>query len=481
MLGLGLGLNKRINLALANSLAISHWRRVIDDGGTFDAGYTISDLQLNIQSLIDNYAYDLSTYLVACIDPSIFGYKYRTDAIGTWCVKAYSLMGASSDVVQATENAQPLLLRYEGDKYFYNRANLNDNFLSTPDVAANNILGDIDISAEIDWRSGTTYFCDRRGVNQQYTVWVNGTTSRLNFGFFNGVGLETISSTVNLSLTRAFFRVKRIAATGTVTFYTSSDGITWTQTGATVASTAGNLITQAGDLRIGSTGGGVGSGSLRCYSMQLWDGDRDAGGTLAAEFNAEDYDISVSQNTLTSSTTGEVWTINRNAALFSAYKAQLVFRTTIQFDAINDELVAASVAQAQPNTVYSVFDEMTWSAGRVIIDGGTAIPYSQTTATPNMSSNAGAALDYDGEILSRLKHYMVQFNGASSWNGTNGLYLTGDTGVGDIDALGLGANAGANLANAIINTIIVAKQADDLTTRNSMNTLVRSWNGNPLV
>lgn len=464
----------------AVAIANAHYQRVIADGGTIDDSGALLEAVMDLEVTYGSAS--LSTFLAACIKPSIFGYKYRTDGTGTWCVKAYSLMGAASDVEQATPASQPRLLRYSGEKFFFNPPNENGNRISTPSTAANDIVGDIDIDADINFTAGgTVYLCDRRNATQQFTFSVAGATNFPSFSFYNGAINETVASTVAVASGRFFVRVKRIALTGVVTFYTSTDGTTWTQLGATVASTAGNLTTQVADIRLGSTGSGVGTGNLRCFSMRLYNGDRAAGGTLVTNFLASDYDISVSQNTLTSSTSGEVWTIIRSSPT-SGYKAQLIYQTTIQGDGVDDELNNATFAQAQPNTAYMMVDEMTWVAARVIIDGGSTTPLYQRTATPNMSASAGTDIDYASEVLNRLKLYMAQFDGASSIVGTNGTYTAPAAGgAADYDALNILSSGGADFASAIFDTCVIPKQADDLTTLNAMNVLVRSWSGNPAV
>lgn len=469
------------------NLARTHYSRVIADGGVIDNYHDLQSAVISLQRLYNSK--NLQAYLSAAIDQSIFGYKIGAGSgttLGRAATKLYSLMGAASDIEQGTATKQPLLLTWNSTNgnYLFVTPNTNANNARTPHSVSNNITGDIDIDYEYMWdKNGTIYGITKDQTTTQYAAFTTS-PGNVSFLFFNGVSNEVVASTAIIPVsadTRRFARVKRIASTGIVTFYYSTDGVSWTQLGTPVASTVVNLTSDAtAPVRLGAISGGSANGNKIYFTARLYNGDRDAGGVLVNNFIAADYDISVSQDTLVSSTTGETWTIERRTSV-TGYKAQLVYRSTTQFDGIDDEMApAGAFALAQPNTTYSVFDEMTWTAARVIVNGGTAVPYVQTTATPNMSSNAGSALNFGSESLNSLKAYMIQFNDASSISGTNGVYVTGAAGNAAFNDLDVGSSGGANYMTMIFNTMVIAKQADDLATRNSMNVIVRGWNGNPV-
>lgn len=474
-------------------LANAHWVRVLADGGVFPEGNTMTDynnLLSAIESLIDIYdSPNLSDKLYATYDPHVFGVKVGAGSgstAGMAVQKLYSLQGAASDVIQSTAANQPLLLRWNSTdgNYFFNAPNVASNNATTPSSVANNITGDIDIDARVKWSAGTMYMCDRRNGTNQFTFLVFQGGS-LRFIFYNGVSAETISSTATISAGISYYRVKRIAATGVVTFYTSTDGTTWSQLGATVASTVGNLTSVAGQpIRIGSTGSGVGSAGCHLFSMRLYNGDRDAGGTLVNNFRASDYNVATAQTTLTSGTTGEVWTINQGAAL-SDYKATLVYRTVCQFDQTNDNLKSAAFTLNQPSTVYGSLRQLSWNSLRTLIDGDAinTMRLYQNVGTPAlyMTSDNVNTLNTSGAAVGRWKLLTMKFNGASgSLQVNDGVATTGNVGTGNAGGVTIGSLGDSTLpSNMAFQSLVIAKQSDGATIATAMASLIRgTWGSN---
>lgn len=132
------------------------------------------------------------------------------------------------------------------------------NYASTPDHADLDVTGDIDIRVKCaldDWTVATMYnFVSKRAATADayrfgvangplnVAVWVAGAAVAYN---------STVSPTV-ADGEDLWSRFTRVASTGTVTFYTSSDGVTWTQLGATVAGTAGNIDSTTAPLNVGA-------------------------------------------------------------------------------------------------------------------------------------------------------------------------------------------------------------------------------------
>lgn len=233
-------------------------------------------------------------------------------------------------------------------------AGATGTYLSSPDSVAASITGDIDIDAYAyltDWTpSQEQSFVAKYSTAglRGYKLSVAITTGLLNLTWSSdGTATITKASTVAPTVSdggalyvRATLDVDNGAGGNTVTFYTSVDGSSWTQLGDAVV-TAGttSLVDNAVNLNIGAHADGGGTPSLanvsgKIYSARIYNGIRESGGTLAVSFKGTDY---VTGSTLTSSTTGEVWTRN-GAAYFApdgnhAIQATAAARPTWQVDA----------------------------------------------------------------------------------------------------------------------------------------------------
>ena len=70
----------------------------------------------------------------------------------------YNALGSTGDFIQTTAANQPLALVHSGTNYVWLPGVSNNNF-TTPNATANQITGDIDIKAKIDYsNNGTTQF-----------------------------------------------------------------------------------------------------------------------------------------------------------------------------------------------------------------------------------------------------------------------------------------------------------------------------------
>ena len=201
------------------------------------------------------------------------------------------------------------------------------DYVSSPDSAAASITGDIDIRAKVlmsDYTPASAeqvfvakyagaglrsyYFAILSGGSLLLTVTEDGST---------GIPLTSTATVTNTDAEIAHFRVTLDVDNGAgdsdCTFYTSVDGETWVQLGDVVNS--GGTISiddNASLLNIGARTNGADrplNGSI--YQAQIYNG---IDGTLAVDFDGNDH---VSGSTLTSSTTGEVWTANGNATFVS--------------------------------------------------------------------------------------------------------------------------------------------------------------------
>lgn len=153
------------------------------------------------------------------------------------------------------------------------------SYASTPDTAALDIVGDIDIRAHVamdDWTPASTNraLVGKFGASgaRSYLLAVVATTGRLRMQWTaDGATSLTADSTVSPTVVdgaalwvRATLDVNNGAAGRDIKFYTSVDGETWTQLGATV--------TQAGVTSIFSGTAPVEVGSTTGGTSNLWPG-----------------------------------------------------------------------------------------------------------------------------------------------------------------------------------------------------------------
>lgn len=175
---------------------------------------------------------------------------------------------------------------------------------STPDSLLLDISGDIDVRVEAaldDWTpAGSNRSLlgkyNSTGNQRGYLFQVLATSGLLRWiasadGIANTVDVvSTVAPTVSDGETlwvRVAFDVDNGASGNTVTFYTSPDGITWTQLGDPVI-TAGatSIFDSSADLEIGTHGGGTSSVEGRIFRAQILDG---IDGPIAADFNPENH------------------------------------------------------------------------------------------------------------------------------------------------------------------------------------------------
>ena len=279
---------------------------------------------------------------------------------GQACARLCSLTVAG-DAVQATASAQPLLLMHGGaasDNYWYG-SGVNGNYVSTPNAAANQITGDIEIniSLQLNDYSGVTmaYIAKDDGVSNRSLQYrqLSGGTHQIILNF--GAGLVVYSTTVSAGLTNGikyFLKVTRQSSNGNINFYKSTDGVSYTQIGATVSGTVGAMATINCPLEIASYQAGTQTlVQGKIYRVTI---SNTIGGAPVVDFNPAQYNASTSQTQWTSST-GEVWTINTGTAT-TGYKGVICDRIIVMSDGVDDGLLTVgNILSAMPFTMYLAF------------------------------------------------------------------------------------------------------------------------------
>jgi len=193
------------------------------------------------------------------------------------------------------------------------------NYASTPDSAAVSVTGDIDIRVKVamdDWtpsaRQGVARQWNLVGNKRAWDLSIDTSGKLIMVSTADGSTQRVATSTVATGIADGsahWIRVTRASATGTVTFYTSSDGETWTQLGTTVATTAGTIFDSDQPLIVGMSGSGGDFQMVgKAYYAELRNG---IDGPVVARFDPLRF--SSGQLTATAET-GEVWTINQSGS-----------------------------------------------------------------------------------------------------------------------------------------------------------------------
>lgn len=199
----------------------------------------------------------------------------------------------------------------------------SDNYAITPDSAANSITGDIDIRARIgpvDWTPAAVDSVVSKhdsATERSYRMMLN-TTGLLQMRWSaDGTTEITKSSTANLSAllslevkwVRATLDVDNGAAGNDVNFYTSDNGVDWTQLGATVT-TAGvtSIFNSTSSIEIGTTGVGGSPFTGNIFYAEIRNG---INGSVVVRFDPSEASEGATSFV---SSTGETWTINQSGA-----------------------------------------------------------------------------------------------------------------------------------------------------------------------
>jgi hypothetical protein len=455
------------------------YNRIIADGGVSN----LTRLNFFVKGLKTIYG-DLANVPV-CYDAHWIGYKLGSGTgttAGQAAAKLYSLTVAG-DAAQATAASQPLLLSHNGassDNYWYG-SGIANNYVSTPNASANQITGDIEFIVKA--QSTLTFAVQ--------TIILKGTTGNYNYAVdisnANNLrlvinGLNIYSSTVTINpMTLQFIKVTRTSSNGDIKFFTSLNGVTYTQLGTTVSSPSGLITNNNHPLIIGANTAYVGNDFQgKIYNVTI---SNSIGGTPVVDFNPATYNASTSQTQWTS-TTGEVWTINTGTAA-TGYKGVLVDRTIVQTDGVDDTLVMPSnVGLTAPITLYTSFRGYSDDGGT----GKSIFGYSNIDVAItryNFSNvvawfgNGGASNKQFtlGGISDKILMAMaIRRNGTCELSVNNATPVTGTQATAITDGR-IGVSV-SGFSNATFRTGVVIIGADNSTNQTATYNLIRSLNNN---
>jgi len=470
--------------------AVTHYNRVIADSGVAN----LDDVDFFYKGLKTIYGVnDITTVVKAAYDPKYLGYKLGAGSgvtLGQAVQKLYAPQ-STADLTQTTAASQPLLLAHSGVNYWWN-GGFSGNYVSTPDAAANQITGSLDIKVKVTFDSlaQTNVLAKWDGATKkQYTFGQNG-SSKLTLGIStDGSTSINNSSTVNHPFIvgdTGWIRVTRNGSNGNITFYTSTDStnnpslVNWVQLGATVSATSSALFNASTIVEVGSiiTGTGL-PWSGKIYRATI---ANSIDGAAVVDFNPQSYNAATSQTNWTSAT-GEVWTTN-NPNTTSNYKGTIVDRPMIQGDGTDDNLSNTILSISQPDTCYVVTRIFTGNpSAPYLFDGANTERQLIDYIATQYRMFAGGSVAAFGSFTNRNLITAI-FNDAVQSNVriNNGSPLV-TTGIGTqkLDGIRLMSRIGLDagrFANINYNTLVFTNVADNSTRITAMYDLIRSLNNN---
>lgn len=217
--------------------------------------------------------------------------------------------------------------------------NTETSYASTPDAAALDITGNIDLRADIigwDFYSTQSTLIAKMGTGttKSYLLGVNsggyltlrgstaGSTTNI-----TAVSTVTLFSVGYQDRERIQVRATRVAATGVVTFYYSTandlNTTSWTQLGTTVTGATGNLYASTSQVRVGADASGeIDPFRGYCFRAQI---RNDVNGTVVADPN---FNAQASGATSFVDSAGRTWTVNGSASIGSSAQSSAAWART---------------------------------------------------------------------------------------------------------------------------------------------------------
>lgn len=489
-IGIGIGIQFTRVLGVGiDAQAQAHYDRVIADGGAIPSGLLgCNSFFVAVKAVYSTT--DITTALSAGYDPHYLGFKMGAGSgttLGQAAQKLYSCCGSSGDLLQTTAASQPLLLEHSGDNYWFG-SGLAGNYCSTPNAVANQITGDIEFIAKVNFQdsgSQDTIFIKSdavAGSSYCYSFWKNGNNLAISYSN-DGTVAARVTTISNVSLssigytygTDIWVKGSRNATTGDVKFYYGSDGVSWTQLGTTQTTTAQSIFNASIPLWIGDWANILFPFKGKIYRATI---SNSIGGTPVVDFNPNTYNASTSQTEWTSQT-GEVWTINTGTAA-TGYKGVLVDRTIAQGDGIDDRMTSGTLTSKQYFTRYIAINNLYFS-GR-FVDGNSALTHTIYGTASNFSMFGGSGgFDFVGEVQNRRQLLTANWQAAPNvYNRiNNSARATTASSIGSASDTGNNLftdGGGANPANVTLYTMVDSLTNDPLT--DAMYNAISTFNNN---
>ena len=232
--------------------------------------------------------------------------------------------------VDRSSNAYTVTINKSGVGTFVSTGNylylpgIATNYASAPDSAALDITGNIDLRVKValdDWTPSATQVLIGKRASGQYSYQLSVLSTGIismawtTDGSTTVTALSTVAPTIADGETLWIRATLSVASNYTVIFYTSTDGITWTQLGTTVTGVgATSIFSGTSPIEVGSVNGGTSTARGKFFRAQVLNG---INGTVAFDANFESSITSLLQTSFTeSSTNGATVTINRSGSTF---------------------------------------------------------------------------------------------------------------------------------------------------------------------
>lgn len=319
------------------------------------------------------------------------------------------------------------------------------DFFSTPDSVAASITGDLELIVEVamdDWTpAALSVFIAKDTTGQRSYLLFMNTNGTLSLGVStDGAALIQKTSTAATGFangTKNFVKVTLDVDNGAagfdVTFFTSSDGITFAQLGD-VVTTAGAItladttaIVEVGSNNVGTANRLAG----RITRAQIFDG---IDGTLAVDFQPSKATV----NTATFvSDTGETWTANGDAFVNATGHTGIYSRGSVGLETTASQLITTA------STVFAVFKPTLTAPGanQAVFDARSDNTKRRAIYTRDLSADKYVLFQGGAEVIlseaydNKLRILTGQFNGdaTSKLTASDVGSVIGDAGAVDWD------------------------------------------------
>jgi hypothetical protein len=460
-----------------NADAVTHFNRVIADGGVVPQGLTGVNFVFNQLQLAIGSGYLAAS--ATCYDPEYLGYKLGAGSgvtLGQATQKLYAIGGSGFDVVQNTVTSQPLLLAWNSTdtNYYFNPCIAGNSVTASSGVGYTSATDTLILKAKVflnnQGASGTFDTIGGQGTLYNLQITNVGTSKAIRI---LGTTASTASSSYTPSTTAPHWVRCTVAPSG-ITYEWSADNSNWTSIGTSVLPNFGTGTT----LTVGGTTGST-ANAMSVYSFEVTNSTT----STNKVFNPNNYSASTSQTTFTSS--GTVWTINTGTAT-TGFKGVLVNRTIVQSPATTGVVLLSSTFTAISNrTLFAAFNAYSSGFSYVIDDGVTPIrngivKSSGETARIYLNTTA-TATDVATGSINTLK-LITAFVGAStqSIQYNNGTAVTSGT-ITPSTTVGVSMFSrpdGGGPINASLTSFFMLNMTTDVTIRTAIYNLLKTMNNN---
>jgi hypothetical protein len=460
-----------------NQDAVTHFNRVIADGGVVPQGLTGVNFVFNQLQLAIGSGYLAAS--ATCYDPEYLGYKLGTGSgvtLGQATQKLYAIGGSGFDVVQNTVANQPLLLAWTSTdtNYYFNPCISSNSVTSGTAVTYTPLTDTLIITAKIFANNQTTSSWDNIVVqNTLFGLQIqnNGTAKKIRI---NATTAATASSSYTPSATAPHW-IKVTITTANITYAWSADGITYTtlDSGITLPT-----FGTTGTLTIGGSANST-ANVCKIYSVIL----NNSTTSSTITFDPNSYSASSSQTSWTGG--GATWTINTGTAT-TGYKGILVNRTIVQSPATVGTVLLSSTFSAISNrTLFAAFNAYSSGFSYVIDDGVTSVRNGIVKSSGEVARiylNTGAVgTDVATGSINTLK-LITGFVGAStqSIQYNNGTAVTSGT-ITPSTTTGVNMFSrpdGGSPSNSSLTSFFMLNMTTDSTIRTAIYNLLKTMNNN---